>query len=170
VIAWTDRWEKATASVEVCALSLWLGGLVVLGACAAPVVFRVIPAPWSGDAMGEVFRRFDGVAMASAVVVLGCEALRLALQRGPSAAALAERARAPLALGAAVCAIYGGLRLSPAIMALHAAGAVRGFGPDGTELERLHALAEGVAKVEIVTGLLLLVLQIATLGARKESA
>jgi hypothetical protein len=159
-------WERVTSSVEVCALALWVGGLVALGACAAPVVFRVVPAPLSGDAMGEVFRRFDVVAMTCGVVVLACEAMRLV--RGAPMRSLAERSRAPLAVVAATSAIYGGARISPAIIALHVGGAVRGFGPDGTELERLHRIAENIARIELAAGLVLLVLQIVTLGTLEE--
>jgi len=155
------RLEWGAAALAVVALAIWVGGLVALGACAAPIVFRVVPAPLSGDAMGAVFRRFDGLAIGAAVVVLGCEAVRMWVREGP--AGNAERIRGALVVAAGAAAIYGGVVLSPSIVALHAAGAVRGFGQDGLELERLHALAEGVAKAEVSMGLLLLVLQVTTL-------
>ena len=78
-------------------------------------------------------------------------------------ATTAERLRAALGVAAAAAAIYGGVKLSPSIVALHAAGAVRGLGEGGRELERLHELAEGVAKAEVSMGLVLLALQITTL-------
>jgi Domain of unknown function (DUF4149) len=155
------RLEWGAAVVAVLALSIWVGGLVALGACAAPIVFRVVPAPLSGDAMGAVFRRFDALAIGSAVVVLGCEAVRMWARERP--ATRAERVRAALVVAASAAAIYGGVKLSPSIVALHVAGAVRGFGEAGAELERLHGLAEGVAKAEVSMGFLLLALQITTL-------
>jgi hypothetical protein len=166
------RLEVGAAAVAVIALGLWVGGLVALGACAAPIVFHVVPAPLSGDAMGAVFRRFDALAITCAVIVLGCEAVRILSARrpaggdphaAPSAPSLSARTRTALAIAAAAAAIYGGTQLSPKIIALHAAGAVRGFGPDGTELERLHALAESIAKIEVAAGLLLLALEVTTL-------
>jgi putative copper export protein len=153
--------ERGAAVVAVVALSIWVGGLVALGACAAPIVFKVVPAPLSGDAMGAVFRRFDGLAIGAAVVVLGCEAVRMWVREGP--ATRTERLRAALVVVAAALAIYGGVKLSPSIVALHASGAVRGFGEGGRELEALHEQAEGVAKAEVFMGLLLLGLQITTL-------
>jgi hypothetical protein len=162
----SSRLELGAATVAVVCLGLWVGGLVALGACAAPIVFHVVPAPLSGDAMGAVFRRFDRVAITCGVVVLACEAVRLRISSISAPAAprsLAERTRTILALVATAAAIYGGARLSPAIVELHAAGAVRGSGPDGAALERLHALAESVAKVEVFAGLLLLVLHVTTL-------
>jgi hypothetical protein len=162
------RIERAAAVVAVVALALWVGGLVALGACAAPIVFHVVPAPLSGDAMGAVFRRFDAIAISCAVVVLGSEAVRIRVAAVP--ASIAERTRTALAVVAAAAGIYGGTRLSPAIVALHAAGAVRGFGVDGAELERLHGLAEAVAKVEVSAGLLLLALHVVTLPRTEEKA
>lgn len=157
----SGRLEWGAAVVAVVALSIWVGGLVALGAFAAPIVFKVVPAPLSGDAMGAVFRRFDAVAIGAAVVVSGCEALRMWAREG--SATPAERVRAALVVGAAALAIYGGVKLSPSIVALHAAGAVRGFGEAGAMLERLHSLAEGVAKAEVSMGFALLALQITTL-------
>jgi hypothetical protein len=97
--------------------------------------------------MTVVFRKFDVIAMSCSVVALVCEAAlawrggkprRLDLVRGLATAV------------AAVLAIVGGTYLSPAIQALHRDGAVRGLGPSGLELERLHHLAETCAKAELV--------------------
>src|SRR5260221_7243039 len=120
--------------------------------------------------MGAVFRRFDVIAMSCGIVVLACEAVRIRVAGASDAgvgrgrgATLAERARTALAAVAAAAAIYGGGRLSPGIVALHAAGAVRGFGASGLELERLHKLAESAAKIEVTAGIVLLALHVATL-------
>jgi hypothetical protein len=165
---WSFQLVRAAAVVTVVALGLWIGGLVVLGACAAPLVFGIVPAPWSGDAMGAVFRRFDAVAISCAVVVLGCEGIRMWLRRGRPTPR--ERARGPLAIVAALSAIYVGVWLSPAIVSLHTAGAIRGLGVGGKELERLHELAETLGKIEVVSGLLLMVLVVLTLEARPNGA
>jgi len=167
------RIETSAAVVAVISLAIWVGGLVALGACAAPIVFHVVPAPLSGDAMGAVFRRFDAIAITSSVVVLACEATRIRLDTSKvdekdRASLLAARTRTTLTVVAAAAAIYGGTRLSPRIVALHVAGAVRGFGADGLELESLHRWAESVAKVEVTAGLVLLALHITTLRRSPE--
>lgn len=159
--------ERGAAILAVLALATWVGGLLALGACAAPIVFKVVPAPLSGDAMGAVFRRFDAIAISCAVVVLGCEAVRIWVR--DASVTTAERLRGVLAVTAAAAAIYGGAELSPSIMALHAGGAVRGFGEGGIELERLHDLAEAAAKVEVTVGLFLLALEVGTLQRVKET-
>jgi len=161
-----DSREQRAAIVAVIALAIWIGGLIALGACVAPLVFKIVPAPFSGEAMGAVFRRFDIIAIAAAVVVLGCEAVRIWVREG--SATTAERLRGLLAVTAAGAAIYLGVELSPSIVALHAAGAVRGIGENGVKLDRIHDLAEAVAKVEVTVGLFLLALQVSTLQRQKE--
>lgn len=143
------------------ALAIWLGGIVALGACAAPIVFAKVPAPLSGDTMGAIFRRFDTVAMGCAVVVLAAEAVRSLARTGKLS--LWDRLRGGASLVAAGCAAYVGLVSSPAISALHAAGVVRGVGASGAELERVHHLAEILGKTEVLVGLLLIALHVATL-------
>lgn len=148
----------------VIALSIWAGGLVVLGAIVAPAVFGIVPAPASADAMTIVFRRFDVVAIGCAVVALACEA---ALAWRGGRATRIDLARAAGAVVAAALAIVEGTYLSPAIEALHRGGAVRGFGDAGLALERLHRQAEAAAKAELV--LLLVVIALVVLRADRPS-
>ncbi|HZU85380.1 MAG TPA: DUF4149 domain-containing protein, partial [Polyangiaceae bacterium] len=149
------------ATVSLLAVALWLGGLVALGALAAPVVFSVVPLPTSADAMTIVFRRFDVVAMACAAVVLATEAARV-LARLPFARA--DHARAVASAAAGALAVFGGTSVSPRIAALHAAGAVRGVGVSGTELARLHDVAEWCGKGEVILLVVVLALHVVTLA------
>ena len=64
-------------------------------------------------------------------------------------------------------AAYGGLSLTPHIIELHRAGAQRGQGPLGDELERVHKRAESVGKIETAAGVALVALHVFTLGARR---
>ena len=135
------------AIMQLLAIAVWAGGLLALGAIVAPIVFRVVPAPTSADAMTLVFRRFDGVAMACAAVALVAEAGFAA--RGGKVNRL-DFARAAVLVVAAGLAITIGAWLSPGISELHQAGAIRGLGAPGQALERLHHLAESLAKLELV--------------------
>jgi uncharacterized membrane protein len=147
--------------VYALALALWMGGLVVLGAIVAPTVFGIVPAPTSADAMTVVFRRFDVVAMSSALVALVAEAGLAFTTRGSGAGGRTRRidlVRGGATVLAALLAMIEGLHLAPAIQALHRDGAVRGFGDSGRELERLHRLAESAAKAELFLLLLAFVL------------
>jgi hypothetical protein len=142
--AWIRR---SLSIVALLAVAVWLGGLIALGAIAAPVVFSHVSFPASADAMTLVFRRFDAVAMASAAVVLGTEAVR------PAAGmpfARPDHARALVSLLAAALAVFEGVKVSPRIADLHAAGAIRGVDAAGVELARLHDLAETCGKAQLV--------------------
>lgn len=158
---------KWSATLAVVAAGAWLGGLVVLGAVVAPIVFRTVPAPTSADAMTLVFRRFDKIAMVCAGIVLAAEGWRVAARERLDAIAGARIAAAIVAAG---CVVYEGLVLSPRIEALHRAGAVRGSGPDGLELEAVHKLAEAVAKIELPMLLAVIALHVFALGREKRSA
>lgn len=142
-----NRSLVAVAIVYLTAIALWMGGLVVLGAIVAPVVFRVAPAPYSADAMTTVFRRFDAVAMTAAVVACVAEASLLA--RGGRRTRLDVVRGIFLSLATALAVIVG-LWLAPGIESLHRAGAIRYAGESGMALERLHGLAESAGKGQLV--------------------
>lgn len=156
------RTVSAALAVYLLALVPWAGGLVVLGAIVAPTVFRNVPAPASADAMTIVFRRFDALAISCALVCLVMEAVLAA--RGGKPARL-DLVRGLGTVVAAGCAITVGAWLSPGIHALHRGGAIRGSGPDGLELEKLHQLAETTSKIEL--SLLLAVIVLTLLRARR---
>ncbi len=163
------RLDRIAATVAAIALGLWGGGLVALGACAAPLVFGLTPFPFSADAMGAVFARFDKIAVGASIVVLGCEVLRTAVEvrkngRGP----LAARIRRYLGMVAALLAIYGATQLTPAILRLHQAGIRRGVGPDGELLETLHRRAELVGKATVPLAALLVALHVATVRSARD--
>lgn len=152
--------RHTSSIVALLAAAVWLGGLVALGAVAAPLVFSHVPLPQSADAMSAVFRRFDAVAMTCAGLVVATEvARRLA---GPRFTRL-DHGRALASLFAAVAAVIEGANVSPRIAALHAAGAVRGANAAGLELARLHDLAEALGKAQVTLVALVIVLQVLSL-------
>ena len=157
--------DRVAATVAVLAAGVWVGGMLALGACAAPFVFRLTPAPYSGDAMGAAFARFDQIALGAAVL-LGAEVARTwaAGARGRSAPARVRRA---LAVLIAACAAYTGLSITPHLNELHRAGAQRGQGPLGEELEAIHHRAESLGTVETALGVALVALHVFTLAARR---
>lgn len=158
--------DRVATSVAVLAVGIWVGGRFALGACAAPFVFRITPAPFSGDAMGAAFARFDQIALGAAVVVLGAEVART-WAAGPRGRTGLARVRRFVAVAMAVCAAYFGLVLTPRILDLHRGGAMRGQGPAGQELERVHSLASNVGKGEAALGLALVALHVFTLAGKR---
>ncbi len=150
------RWGS---SVAILALAVWLGGMLALGAIAAPVVFSIVPAPASADAMTVVFRRFDRVAMGCAVVVLAVEAMHARLR------ASIERldvVRVAMAVVAGGLALVEGVWISPRIEALHRAGAIRGLGAMGLELDSVHHVAETLGKAEVLLAMALILAYVVT--------
>ena len=77
------------------ALASGCGGFATLGAVVAPLVFGIVPAPASADAMTAVFRRFDSVAIVCAVVVLVAEGGHAVL-RAPRRSCAVDVARTSL--------------------------------------------------------------------------
>ncbi len=158
--------RKVLVTVALVALGLWMGGMVALGAIAAPVVFGTVPAPWSADSMTVVFRRFDKLAVACVLVVLAVEAGLAALRdRKLDRLDLARGALATLAAGAA---LYVAALVSPRIEALHRGGAIRGLGAAGEELNAIHQVAERAGKAELVLAIALIALHVIALTRPRE--
>jgi hypothetical protein len=158
------RSSRVASVVALIAIALWLGGLLVLGALVAPVVFSIVALPSAADAMVVVFRRFDRVAMMCAAVLLSVEAFR-AVAGAPTRFAVWRGAASAFA---ALAAVFQGLWASPHIAALHAQGAVRGLGPSGAELARWHDLAEWTGQLQVVLLVALIALQVAAVSEPSE--
>ena len=159
--ALADRLDRVAASAAVLAVGVAVGGMIALGACAAPFVFTLTPAPVNGDAMGSAFARFDRIAIACAAILLGAEVTRTYLARR-SPRAFPGRARRVFAVLFAACIAYMGLAVTPAINGLHRAGVTRGEGADGETLDTIHKRAELLGKAEVAIGALLIVLHVFT--------
>jgi uncharacterized protein DUF4149 len=152
---------RLTSTIALIAAAVWLGGMLALGAIVAPIVFTMIPRPEAADAMTAVFQRFDLVAVACVAVILATEAWRA---RGRGRIGRLDVARmATGAIGAALVLVEA-LWITPAIVTLHHAGALRGLGAAGLELDRMHDLAEACGKAQAVFALALIVLHVVTLG------
>lgn len=162
-----DFIDRAAAIVAIVSAGLIVGGMVALGACAAPAVFSLTPAPFSGNAMGAAFARFDRVAIGASVLLLGAEVVRTFLARR-SRQRLAVRVRRLSGIFLAMAVAYIGLSLSPTINEMHLQGVRRGEGEAGERLEAIHKRAELVGKLEIGLGLLAIALHVATIRGRSE--
>lgn len=158
--------DRIAATVAALSAGVFVGGMVALGACAAPFVFKLTPAPFSGDAMGAAFTRFGQIALGASVLILGGEVVRT-WASGKRARTIAARIRRISAILLAVAAAYVGLALTPRINELHRQGVTRGNGPEGEVLERTHKRAEMVGRVEVALGTLLVFLHVLTLPARR---
>lgn len=162
-----DLVDRIAATIAVLCAGSMVGGMVALGACAAPMVFRLAPAPFSGNAMGAAFARWDRVAVVASAVLLVCEIARTWAARGRSRQVV-PRLRRAAAVIVAACAVYIGTVLSPGINELHQNGVHRGDGEQGAVLDAIHKRAELVGKVETVLALGLVALHVLTLRTRRD--
>ena len=158
--------RRTLVTVALVALGLWMGGMVALGAIAAPVVFGMVPAPTNADAMTVVFRRFDKLAVACVVAALAVE-IGLALLRDREEGRKLVRldlVRGGLVTLAAGAAAYVAMFVSPRIEALHQAGAVRHLGASGEELDAIHRVAERAGKLELALAIAIIALHVVRLS------
>jgi Domain of unknown function (DUF4149) len=156
---------RVASVVALLAIAVWLGGLLALGALAAPVVFTVVPLPMAADAMTVVFQRFDIVAMTCAALILLSEALRAVSQRS---FARVDIARGVVCAIAAALAVVQGAHVSPRIASLHAVGVSRGLGASGMELSRLHDLAELLGQAQVILLATAVTLHVAALSQSRD--
>jgi hypothetical protein len=147
----------------VLALALWIGGLVALGALAAPAAFDVLGAlgvegrALAGSVVGETLRRFNLVAYGCAGVVLLSLAVRGVL--GPRPRRFGMRVAGLFLMIAA--AVYAGVVVAPQIVrAQQTIGVVPSTldptDPRRIEFGRLHARSVSVQLVPLLGGLILL--------------
>ncbi|MBL9026429.1 MAG: DUF4149 domain-containing protein [Myxococcales bacterium] len=154
--------DRVAVVVAVLAAGLVVGGMLALGACAAPMVFRLTPAPYSGNAMGAAFARFDRIAIGASCALLAAEVVRTYLARRHRQK-ITERLRRFAGIGLAGAVTFMGLVLSPEINDLHTKGVRRGEGELGMQLEATHKRAEMVGRLEAALGLLCIALHVFTL-------
>jgi uncharacterized membrane protein len=146
------------------ALTLWVGGLVVLGAIGAPAIFDVLAARhvasdrvMAGAIFGEILRRFHLLTYACGVVLLGTLLVRGVMGPRPIMFAV----RLAIAFVMLIASAYSGLIVSAKIARTQAEiGAAPSSLAEGdprrVAFGRLHAMSTGLAVVPILGGLFLL--------------
>jgi hypothetical protein len=146
------------------ALTLWVGGLVVLGAIGAPAIFDVLAARHvasdrviAGAVFGEILRRFHLLTYGCGVVLLGTLLVRGVMGPRPIMFAV----RLAIAFLMLIASAYSGLIVSAKIARTQAEiGAAPSSLAEGdprrVAFGRLHAMSAGSAVVPILGGLFLL--------------
>ncbi len=146
------------------ALTLWVGGLLVLGAIAAPSVFDVLAVRHiandrviAGAIFGEVLRRFHLLSYVCALVLLAALVARGVMGPRPLQFAL----RVGIAFLMLVATSASGLIIAPRIARIQSATGVAPStlaesDPRRVEFGRLHAMSSAIQLVPILGGLFLL--------------
>jgi hypothetical protein len=148
----------------VLALTLWVGGLLVLGAISAPAIFDVLAARQvandrvlAGAIFGETLRRFHLLSYACGLVLLGTLLARAVL--GPRPLNFAVRLGLAFLMFAATA--YSGMVVSGRIAQAQAEiGAAPSSLPESDPRRiafgRLHATSTGLQLIPLLGGMLLL--------------
>jgi hypothetical protein len=134
-------------TVATLALALWIGGLVALGAFAAPTIFHALELEVAGTVMGTIFVRFHRMVLVLGVIFGVAEAVRVVLERERG---VLRWARLVLGMSLVAVALVSSLWITPGIFELFAAGGRPGAGPEGETLDRLHRLSSALGKVAVV--------------------
>jgi hypothetical protein len=144
-------------------LVIWVGGLLALGAVAAPAIFDVLAAQpdkgrmLAGALFGEILRRFHLVSYVVGGLLLGTLVLRRVL--GPAPRRFAWRAG--LATLMLATTAYSGLGVAARIERLQRdIGVAPSSLPEGdvrrVEFGRLHGLSTALQLVPLLGGLMLI--------------
>ena len=146
------------------ALALWVGGLLVLGAIAAPSIFDMVAIRHvandrllAGAIFGEVLRRFHLLSYGCAIVLLAALVTRGVMGPRP----LMFAARVGVAFLMLLATAASGLIIAPRIARIQsdtgvAPSTLAETDPRRVEFGRLHALSTGIQLVPILGGLFLL--------------
>ena len=150
--------------VGLLALTLWVGGLIVLGAIVAPSVFEVLAARHvasdrliAGAVGGELLRRYHVRSFTCGAVLLGTLVLRGVMGPRPIMFAV----RLVVAFLMLVATAYSGMIVAPRIERVQASAGVAPStlpenDPRRIEFQRLHTASTSIQSVPILGALFLL--------------
>lgn len=150
--------------VGLLALTLWVGGLIVLGAIVAPSVFEVLAARHiasdrlvAGAVFGEILRRYHVLSFACGAVLFSTLVFRGVM--GPRPIMFAARVVVAFLMLAATA--YSGMIVVPRIERVQAGAAAAPStlpenDPRRVEFERLHTMSTSIQAVPILGALFLL--------------
>ena len=147
---------RALKAFQILVLGLWTGGLLALGAVAAPAIFTAAPSrPVAGKIFGAILLRFDKVELAFAVAALLSMAVIAVRAKG-------RRPWLPLVLTVAMggLACMTAFEVHPAVVEERAKVGNFDLLPDGdpakARFDALHRTSVRLSGTKLLLGLLLL--------------
>jgi uncharacterized membrane protein len=130
-------------------LALWIGGTIVLGAAAAPALFRSLPRPQAGAIFGTILARFARIqAIALLMIVIGAVARFLIWERHAASVWLIGRWAAIAMLA---CALLGQMSIQKKMRIIGTdIAAEAADNPERIRFQHLHTRAEGLMKASLI--------------------
>lgn len=139
-------------------LVVWLGGIVALGAIAAPTLFRRLPRAEAGALFGPMLAIFEKVSLGAMVAtVAGAIGKSVIGGQNPNAWVFARDAALVLMV---VLLLASNFWVHPAVRRLQEAtpgvGSLPDTDPKRVEFTRLHKLSERMMSAQLFLGLVVL--------------
>jgi hypothetical protein len=134
-------------------LAIWAGGAIVLGALAAPELFRALPRSQAGSIFGPVLRRFARLRAAALIVAVACAAAKYVLWESGPTTWIAVRWVALVIMAAGLVYEIGFLEGALEARRVHLTPEMPDSDRRRLELQALHKSAEAWMKVGIVAAL-----------------
>ena len=156
--------ERGALAAQLFGLALMIGGMLALGAFAAPVAFGSLPRPEAAALMGVLFRRYDTVLLIALALVWLGEMGHLGALMGRGILSSTMKRRLPLLRGLLLLLLTAGLlvatlSVNPAIERLQAAGVHRTpLSAEGRRFDQMHHWSEMLYKVDLLTAACFLLL------------
>lgn len=136
-------------------LALWIGGTIVLGAAAAPVLFKSLPRPQAGAIFGPILGRFARIqAIALLMIVVGAGARFLIWERHAATLWLVGRWAAIVLLA---WALLGQMSIQKKMRVIGS-----NLGPETEDnplrvlFQHLHTRAEGLMRASLIAAFIAL--------------
>lgn len=139
-------------------LAIWVGGALVLGALAAPELFRALPRPQAGGVFGAILRKFARVRAVALVVVIGGAAAKHFLWESGATASIAIRWAALVVMAASLVYEIGSLERALEARRVHLTPDMPESDPLRREFQALHKRAEASMKVSVVAAVVAMLL------------
>jgi uncharacterized membrane protein len=130
-------------------LALWIGGAIVLGATAAPVLFKSLPRPQAGAIFGTILAKFARIqAISLLMIVIGAAARFLIWERHAATLWLVGRWAAIVLLA---CALLGQMSIQKKMRSIGTdIAAETTDNPQRMRFQHLHMRAEGLMKASLI--------------------
>src|SRR5829696_343213 len=139
-------------------LAIWVGGAIVLGALAAPELFRALPRPQAGGVFGAILRKFARVRAVALVVVIAGAAAKHFLWESGASAWIAIRWAALVVMAASLVYEIGSLERTLEARRVHLTPDMPESDPQRRAFQLLHKRAETSMKVSVAAALVAMLL------------
>ena len=142
--------------IQMLGLALMIGGMLSIGAFAAPVIFKQVARPEAGDILTTIFRRYDKVLVIALIFVVLGEAFRvLSVQTAWTTLPLVREVVLVVTVLLLAYSLFG---VNAKLEAMHKAGVGYGATAEGQEFLKVHKLSESLFKTEMMGAVIIMLL------------